>query len=79
MNITIKSLMGSKSDTKAGIFTRMLTCECPSGLTALECLRQFDIPTDENSVILVNGMSGEEHKPLHEGDVIFIFPSIAGG
>ena len=79
MNIIIKSLMGSKSDTKAGTFTRMFTCECPSGLTALECLRKYDIPTDENSVILVNGVSGQEDTPLQEDDVIFLFPAIAGG
>lgn len=79
MNITIKSLMGSKTDTKAGIFTRMLTTDCPQGLTALECLAHIAIPIDENSVILVNGVSGQEDTPLQEGDVVFIFPAIAGG
>ncbi len=79
MNITIKSLLGSKFDTKAGIFTCMLTTNCPQGFTALECLAHLDIPTDENSVILVNGVSGQEDTPMQEGDVIFIFPAIAGG
>lgn len=49
------------------------------GTTVGEILRQFDIPLNENSVILVNGRTSEPDYVPEENDVIAAFPAMAGG
>lgn len=52
----------------------------PAGTRAIDLLSRFDVPTgDGASVILVNGRSVEPEQVLVEGDVIAVFPAMAGG
>lgn len=53
--------------------------EVQEGETAVFILDQLGVPTDAESVILVNGRSPQPDQPLQEGDVVCAFPAIAGG
>jgi molybdopterin converting factor small subunit len=49
------------------------------GTRITELLAQIPVPMDEKPVILVNGSTPDAHQVLVDGDVVAIFPSIAGG
>ena len=53
--------------------------EVQTGETAVSILTQLGVPTDKQSVVLVNGRSPETDQQLQEGDVVCAFPAIAGG
>ncbi|MBE2223462.1 MAG: MoaD/ThiS family protein [Anaerolineae bacterium] len=53
--------------------------EAQEGETAVSILMQLGVPTDEASVVLVNGRSPEPDQLLQAGDVVCAFPAIAGG
>jgi molybdopterin converting factor small subunit len=44
-----------------------------------EVLSKLQIATDGTYVILVNGRTLSPEKYLNEGDIVFIFPAMAGG
>ena len=44
-----------------------------------DVLRHLGIPEDHPKIILVNGTHGKEGDFLKEGDVLSIFPPVAGG
>ena len=44
-----------------------------------ELLSQIPVPMDEKPVILVNGSTPAAQQVLADGDVVAVFPSIAGG
>ncbi|MGD8996506.1 MAG: MoaD/ThiS family protein [Anaerolineae bacterium] len=52
--------------------------EVPAGTLVAEVLDRFDVPTG-GSVILVNGRTAEPGQVLREGDVVAVFPAMAGG
>jgi molybdopterin converting factor small subunit len=57
----------------------VLDIEAQEGETAVSILTRLDVPTDEASVVLINGRSPEPDQQLQEGDVVCAFPAIAGG
>ncbi len=44
-----------------------------------DILRKLKIPDDMPKIILVNGVHGKKGQILKEGDVLSIFPPVAGG
>jgi molybdopterin converting factor small subunit len=44
-----------------------------------EILSRLKIPEDMPKIILVNGIHGKKEQILKEGDVLSIFPPVAGG
>ena len=44
-----------------------------------DILSRLKIPEDIPKIILLNGIHGKEDQVLKEGDVLSIFPPVAGG
>lgn len=44
-----------------------------------DLLERLKIPKEIPKIILVNGIHGKEDQVLKEGDVVSIFPPVAGG
>lgn len=65
--------------TRGGHTRGVLDMEAQDGETAVSILTQLGVPTDEASVVLVNGRSPEPDQLLQAGDVVCAFPAIAGG
>jgi molybdopterin converting factor small subunit len=45
----------------------------------LDVLGKLGLPKDHPKIILVNGVHGNEDDVLKEGDVLSVFPPVAGG
>ena len=50
----------------------------PAGTRVADLLTEFGIPAD-GSVILVNGHGASPERSLDSGDVVAVFPAMAGG
>lgn len=44
-----------------------------------EILKRLNIPEEIPKIILINGIHGKKEQLLKEGDVLSIFPPVAGG
>ncbi|MBS3918910.1 MAG: MoaD/ThiS family protein [Deltaproteobacteria bacterium] len=44
-----------------------------------EILTKLNIPEEMPKIILINGVHGKKEQVLKEGDVLSIFPPVAGG
>jgi len=53
--------------------------EIPEGSTVHDVVRRLGIPSDFERVMLLNGGDSAPDVPLHPGDVVTIFPPLAGG
>lgn len=54
--------------------------EIPDGTRVDDVLTRFNVPVQEGvSVILVNGRDAAPGQILKDGDVIAVFPALAGG
>ena len=53
--------------------------DVPDGTTVREALSGFDIPLDDSSVIVLNGLTVDLDTPLKPGDMVSAFSAIAGG
>jgi molybdopterin converting factor small subunit len=53
--------------------------EVSDGTTVYEAISRFDIPLDDTSVIVLNGLTVDMSTQLKEGDMVTAFSAIAGG
>jgi molybdopterin synthase sulfur carrier subunit len=53
--------------------------ELPDNATLSEVMKPLCLPESQAKIVMVNGISTVEDCPLHDNDVIAIFPRIAGG
>jgi molybdopterin synthase sulfur carrier subunit len=53
--------------------------EVPSRAHVSRLLAYVGLPEDESCVVLVNGRHAEIDTVLREGDVVAVFPAMAGG
>jgi molybdopterin converting factor small subunit len=44
-----------------------------------DILSRLGLPMDHPKIILINGVHGKDEDPLKDGDVLSIFPPVAGG
>ena len=51
----------------------------PEGATVYDVISRFDIPLNDESVIVLNGLTVNMDTPLKEGDMVTAFSAIAGG
>lgn len=49
------------------------------GTTVAQVLETLNIPEEEIKLLLVNGHNADSEQILNEGDVLYVFPPIAGG
>ncbi|MDP1546136.1 MAG: MoaD/ThiS family protein [Anaerolineales bacterium] len=50
-----------------------------AGTTVYDAISRFDIPLNDESVIVLNGITVDMSTPLQEGDMVTAFSAIAGG
>lgn len=53
--------------------------DVPNGATVYDAISRFNIPLNDESVIVLNGRTVELSTPLQEGDMVTAFSAIAGG
>ncbi|OGK76057.1 MAG: hypothetical protein A2050_07325 [Candidatus Rokubacteria bacterium GWA2_73_35] len=53
--------------------------DVPDGGTVADVARRLGIPADLARVVLVNGRDAAPEQPLTPGDIVAIFPPLAGG
>ena len=53
--------------------------EVPEGSTVHDVVRRLGIPADLERVTLLNGGDSATDARLHAGDVVTVFPPLAGG
>jgi molybdopterin converting factor small subunit len=53
--------------------------EVADGADAGQVLEMLSLPADEALVLLINGRHAERNQTLKDGDILHIFPPIAGG
>ena len=56
-----------------------IALDVPDGSTVREVVRRLRIPADLERVTLVNGADAAADAPLRAGDVVTLFPPLAGG
>lgn len=49
------------------------------GTTVDDLLDKLNIPSRVTNIVMVNGVQGDREAELNEGDVVSVFPPIAGG
>lgn len=62
-------------DAKNGI----ADIDVPDGTTVREAISRFDIPLDDTSVIVLNGLTVDVKTALKGGDVVTAFSAMEGG
>ncbi|PTL36203.1 molybdopterin synthase sulfur carrier subunit [Candidatus Methylomirabilis limnetica] len=55
------------------------TMECADGVTVGQVIDQLGIPKPQPTMVLINGLHAGEDTPLKEGDLLALFPPLAGG
>jgi molybdopterin converting factor small subunit len=53
--------------------------DVPDRATVYDAIARFDIPLDDTSVIVLNGLTVDMNTPLREGDIVAAFSASAGG
>ena len=53
--------------------------EVPDGTQVSDLLSRFGVPEKESLLILVNGRDAGLDRVLQDGDVVAVFPTLAGG
>ena len=53
--------------------------DVPAGSTVADLARVLGIPADLSRIVLVNDRDAGEEHPLQAGDVVTLFPPLAGG
>lgn len=67
----------------AGAARHRVTLEVPEDITANQLLGRFGIPPAEAKLVVLNGEfvpeTRRDHAQMHEGDVLAVWPPVAGG
>jgi sulfur carrier protein ThiS len=79
MKIQIKMIANYREALPPEAKNGMLELDVPPGTTVYAAISKFDIPLDDTSVIVLNGLTVDMNTPLVEGDMVTAFSAIAGG
>jgi len=81
MKIVLKLFATLREYLPSGSDKYSCTMDLKEGTTVAEIVEQLKIPREIPLIILVNGIQDQEKekKVLQKGDVLSIFPPIAGG
>jgi molybdopterin converting factor small subunit len=58
---------------------RTVIMDCPDGVTIGQVIDQLGIPKPYPAMLLVNGIHADPDTQLQEGDLLALFPPLAGG
>lgn len=78
MKITLKLFATFQRYLPDGCEGRACELDVADDTTVRHALDQFQVPAD-GAVILVNGRTAAMEDALDEGDVLAVFPALAGG
>lgn len=79
MMIHVKLIANYRDQLPPEANNGVVEVDVPDGTTVREAISRFDIPLDDTSVIVLNGLTVDMNTPLKEGDTVTAFSAIAGG
>lgn len=79
MLIRVKLIANYRAALPPGAENGVIELNTPDGATVREVISSFDIPLNDESVIVLNGLTVDLNTPLQEGDTVTAFSAIAGG
>jgi molybdopterin converting factor small subunit len=79
MMIRIKLIANYREQLPPEAKNGIVELDVPDGTSVYEAISRFDIPLDDTSVIVLNGLTVDLDTPLKEGDMVTAFSAIAGG
>lgn len=79
MLIRVKMIANYRDALPPGHKHGVIELDVPQGSTVYDVISQFDIPLNDESVIVLNGLTVDMHTPLNENDMVTAFSAIAGG
>jgi sulfur carrier protein ThiS len=79
MLVQIKLIATYQKLLPPGTQGNLITIDVSNGITVEQVLARYNVPLDDTSVILVNGLTVPLYTPLKEDDTVAAFSAIAGG
>jgi molybdopterin synthase sulfur carrier subunit len=79
MNISLKLIATYRKFLPEGTPGNTIKLEITPGTKVEVLVSTFGIPVDDTSVIVVNGQTPVDGQELEDGDVVSVFPALAGG
>ena len=79
MMIRVKLIANYRDQLPPEAKNGIVEFDVPAKTTVYDAISHFDIPLDDTSVIVLNGLTVDMNTPLHEGDMVTAFSAIAGG
>lgn len=79
MKISVKLIATYRTLLPKGTQGNKIEIDVPEGTTASDVMNQFDVPQDDSSVIVINGLTVPLSTVLAEGDEVAAFSAVAGG
>ena len=79
MMIRVKMIANYRDALPPGTKYGVVELDVPDGTTVYDAISRFDIPLNDESVIVLNGLTVDMSTPLKEGDMVTAFSAIAGG
>ena len=79
MMIHVKLLANYREALPPGHKHGVVELDVPEGATVRDAISRFGIPLNDESVIVLNGLTVDMNTPLKEGDMVTAFSAIAGG
>jgi len=79
MRVYVKLIATYREHLPPGTNGNITEVDVPPGSTVREILTPYEIPLDDSSVIVLNGLTVPLDTVVEEGDTIAAFSAIAGG
>ena len=79
INIEVQLYFDLAQYLPAGAKEKKFPMTLAEGTTVQNLLNKLGLPEEITKVIVVNGLSANNERKLQEGDVVAIFPPLAGG
>lgn len=79
MKIEVKLFATFRNHLPQGCGPFSCHVELKPGSTVQHVLEEFNLPEDIPKIILINGVHARPQDALQEGDILSVFPPVAGG
>ncbi len=79
MKIKIHLFANFRDYLPRGTFTSSCELDVEYSDSVADVLEHLRIPSDHSKIILINGSHSKETDLLKEGDIVSVFPPVAGG
>jgi len=79
VNVEVRLFATLGAYLPAGANGDSVALDLAEGATLAEVMRALHIPAEAPCIAVVNGHDAEPHSILAEGDVVSMFPPLAGG